>query len=139
MEIDIEKLLGELDRGPGASEESIQSLLAHIGRSLPVDYIDLLRRMDGADGPFGDGYLVLWSSSKVADANVSYDVEKYAPGMLLIGSDGGDTAYGLDLRPTANDDEKYIETDFIGMGWDSIFFCAGSIEELLKHIANPNT
>ena len=38
------------------------------------------------------------------------------PGLLMIGSNGGNAVFGLDLRDP--DTTAYVETDFVPMNWD---------------------
>ena len=48
----------------------------------------------------------------MADFNREYEVEKYAPGILLFGSDGGGDGYGFDTRSA---DMPIVCVPFIGM------------------------
>ena len=37
----------------------------------------------------GDTYVILWKAEELGELNASYQVDEDAPGLLLIGSDGG--------------------------------------------------
>lgn len=50
------------------------------------------------------------------EGNEEYAVRDFAPGLVIIGSDGGGTAYGYAYR---NDRPKLVEVDFISMDLDS--------------------
>ena len=66
---------------------------------LPQSYLDLLRTTNGVEGWLSkDAYLLLWPAEQVPDLNDAYSVAEFAPGLLLIGSDGADTGFALDTR-----------------------------------------
>lgn len=67
------------------------------------------------DMPSGEGmigansYLILWDKSEIEELNDAYGTEEFLQGIILIGSDGGDNAYGID------DNGFFYEIPFIGM------------------------
>jgi hypothetical protein len=93
---------------PGVVEELSSSL----GVALPSDYLDFLRHHNGGEGFIGDNYIVFWKAEDLADFNREYEVEKYAPGILLFGSDGGGEGYGFDAQSVAM---PIVRVPFIGM------------------------
>lgn len=96
-------------RLPGASTEILERLASELGRSLPSDYLDLLRYMNGGEGFLAEVYLRLYPGDHLAALNRAYAVSEWLPGHLLIGSDGGGTAF------TLAPDEAVIEIPFIPM------------------------
>jgi hypothetical protein len=60
----------------------------------------------------GAGYVALWCLDQLAELNDAYAVNEFAPGLLLIGSDGGDTAYALDRR---GHEAPVVSVPFVGM------------------------
>ena len=74
---------------PPADECVVSELSSILGVDLPSDYLRFLRNHNGGEGFIGDNYLVLWKAEELADFNREYEVEKYAPGIFLFGSDGG--------------------------------------------------
>jgi hypothetical protein len=50
--------------------------------------------------------------------NGEYEVSRYAPGLFLIGSDGGGEAFAFDLRDARS--ERVVSVPFVGMDIASI-------------------
>jgi hypothetical protein len=111
-EVENTELLREWDLNAGAAEESIRSAMASLPRSLPGDYLDFIRTYDGGEGFVGDNYLVLWRVEDLATFNREYEVDQYAPGLLMFGSDGGGEGYAFDTRAAAM---PIVRVPFIGM------------------------
>jgi hypothetical protein len=74
----------------------VDGLSANLGVTLPKDYTNFLREHNGGKGFIGDCYIILFKAEELADFNREYEVEKYAPGILLFASSGGGEAYGFD-------------------------------------------
>ena len=87
---------GQLDAP--AHPDVVESLFDILGMSLPSDYLDFLRQHNGGEGFIGDNYIVFWRAEKLADFNREVEVDKYAPGILLFGGDGGGEGYGFDTQ-----------------------------------------
>src|SRR5690349_2331702 len=90
---------GQLD--PPAAPNIIERLSSNLGVALPRDYLDFLRQHNGGEGFVGDNYVVFWRAEELADFNREYEVEKYAPGIIMFGSDGGGEGYGFDTQSAA--------------------------------------
>lgn len=101
---------GELDAP--ASSSVVEGLSSSLGVALPRDYLDFLRQHNGGEGFIGDNYIVFWKAEELADFNREYEVGKYAPGILLFGSNGGGEGYGFDTRSAAM---PIVMVPFIGM------------------------
>jgi len=106
------QLLEGWEFNPGASEESVRVAQAGLGRELPRDYIAFLREHDGGEGSLGDRYLVLWKSTELVQFNREYEVEEYAPGVVLFGSNGANEGFGFDSRDGAM---RVVMIPFVGM------------------------
>jgi hypothetical protein len=90
---------------PPASEADLAQLEQDLGFRLPDDYRAFLLVSDGYNGYVGvEGYADLWSSRRLASDNEGYEVRSnegyearsYVAELMLIGSNGGPTAYGID-------------------------------------------
>ncbi len=68
--------------------------------------------------------------------NADSETEQWMPGLLMIGSDAGDSVYGIDLRKDASG-ERFIETEDVGMSWDYVFWRGRTILDLLNHLNRP--
>ena len=101
---------GRLDAPADPSD--VGRLSSGLGVVLPSEYLAFLRQHNGGEGFIGNNYIILWKAEELADFNREYEVESYAPGIFLFGSNGGGEAYGFDTRSTAM---PIVRTPFIGM------------------------
>jgi cell wall assembly regulator SMI1 len=137
MDHSIDSIIGRLSSQPGAGEESIDEASSQLNIQLPDDYRQFLLTSNGVKGPIGDdSYLVLWSVDELISLNEAYHVDEFAPGLVLIGSDGGDIAYALDSRGGRYD---YVQVPFIGMSLDESEVLAENFEEFLQQLQNAGS
>ncbi len=101
---------GQLD--PPADPRLVEGLSSSLQVALPGEYLDFLRQHNGGEGFIGDHYIIFWKAEELADFNREYEVDKYAPGILLFGSSGGGEGYGFDTRSASM---PIVEIPFIGM------------------------
>src|SRR5436309_3340249 len=97
------KSLFRVSRGP-ATQTTLATLRSACG-SLPASYLGFLGMCVGAESCFHDrdgDCLVLWSSWEIAELNAAYQVARWVPELLVIGSDGGDDAIGFDRGVSLN-------------------------------------
>jgi SMI1 / KNR4 family (SUKH-1) len=137
----LARILVGLDVGPPASPEAISQLVRHVSAthetSLPEDYLAFLQMANGADGELESGApVVFWKTELLAQVNEETKTEEWMPGCFVIGSDAGDTLYGIDLRKDAPP-ERYLETDDAGMDWDCIFWRGSTFLDLLLYLGRP--
>lgn len=104
-----------------------------LGNALPDDFIELYKYSNGGEGFIGDGYLIVWRSEELEKFNSEYEVEKYAPGIILFGSNGGGEAFGFDTRSTPF---KVVQIPFVGMNLKYARTVADSFTELLVKMKN---
>ena len=96
----------------GATDDSLHAAVALLGYSLPQDYEKFLREHNGGEGFIGNNYLILWKVDELSTFNREYETKRYAPGLLLFGSNGGGEAYGFDTRSASL---SVVRIPFIGM------------------------
>ena len=118
----------------GAEEAVLYELVQNAPFPLPGEYVDLLRTTDGAEGSGTNGYIVLWPAAEVLELNVGYKVSEFTSGLLLIGGNGGNRAFGIDGRDSTT--TVYVEVDLIGLSWDDVFFTTSSLVDMLRHFAD---
>jgi hypothetical protein len=97
---------------PPADVTTLAQVDADMG-PLPEDYRDFLRRHNGGEGFIGGEYLLLWPAERLAAVNEGYEVAKYAPDLLLFGTNAGPDAYAFDRSRSP---WPVVTTPFVGLG-----------------------
>jgi len=92
------------------------------GIQLPAIYVSFLSSIGPGEGHVGgDSYLRLYDIQILQYLNDQYHISEFLPGTILIGTDCGDTAYGLTTTgkshkiitfPFVPMSQKYIETEY---------------------------
>ncbi len=83
------------------------------GIPLPEQYLAFMKQHNGGEGDLGETWFVLYPLEELQQINDDYEVQKYLPGRVLIGSNGGGEFYGIDSRGNyfnvpESFEEKYI-------------------------------
>jgi len=120
---------------PGADPQHISDVEAAIGTSLPPDYRLLLQETNGFEG-FVDAndevFLSFWSVADIPELNGAYSVGEFLPGVVLLGTDGGDTGYGFTTR---NGHIEYVAVPLIGMAPEALERIGRSFADVLDRLA----
>jgi hypothetical protein len=131
-ETDMRRFIENLNRRPPATEEAISAFEKTSGKQLPTDYREFLKIANGGEGSIGkNAYVILWGVDELAPMNQAYEVENYAPGLFIFGSDGGGEAYGFDTR---NPQWTTVQVPFVGMEWKLARPIAGSFQGFLEQL-----
>lgn len=121
--------LHQFKGNPAASAEAIEAFEEATGLTLPADYKEFLRRMNGGEGFIGkESYLILWKVEELEKFNREYEVGDYCDGLLLFGSSGGGEAYGFDTRQTQY---PVVQVPFVGMDHSLVENVGRSFDEFL--------
>src|SRR4051812_43628903 len=96
------EILKKFDSNCPLSTEVMENVERQYGLELPTDYKLFMSSHDGGEGFIGEQYVILWRGSELIQFNREYEVEKYAPGLLLFGSNGGGEGFAFDMRPGEN-------------------------------------
>ncbi len=130
---DWRALTGELELGPPATDELLQRVLSSLPLAPPDDYVAFMRGANGAEGPVGaEGYLQLWRLEELIELNREYQVEQFASGLLLFGSDGGGEAYGFLNRDGS---VQIVGVPFVPLDIAQARFLGDSFEAFLISVA----
>ena len=121
---------GQFD--PPADSGIVEGLSSRLGVALPSDYLGFLRQHNGGEGFIGRRYVVFWKAEELADFNREYEVETYAPGILLFGSSGGGEGYGFDTR---SEMMPIIRVPFIGMAREYVEPVAEDLPDFFAKLA----
>ena len=124
-----EKELEQLAGPRGAATSAIVEAERRLG-PLPADYREFLAGSDAFEGFLGPGtYLALWPVNEIADLNESYGVNTFAPGLTLIGTDGGGTGYGY---TTKGPSVRYLRVPLVGMSVAACEDIGGTLAEAIR-------
>lgn len=75
-----------------------------------------------------NSYLMLWDRCDIEELNNGYEVNEFLTNCILIGSDGGDTAYGI------NEEGSFFSVPFIGMDDSEIKIIGANFEEFIEKL-----
>lgn len=131
---EIFSALGSCTMREGASQAAIRKLEQWIGKRLPAAYVELMKRSNGIEGFIAEkSYLVLWPVEQLAELNEAYSTAEFAPGLLLVGSDGAEMGYAFDTR---HEPMPIKEVPFIGMSHEEAKPIAETVNGFLEHLKN---
>lgn len=116
-----------------ADDNRLVDAETHFGLQLPAQYKNFMSEHDGGEGFVGDQYLILWRASELPEFNREYEVEKYAPGLLVFGSNGGGEAFAFDTRDSSM---RIVMVPFVGMSLKDAAPVADSFENFLSNLAD---
>ncbi len=132
---DWQALTAELDSGRPPADELVRRVLSSLPLPPPADYVAFIKRANGAEGPVGaEGYLQLWRLEELCELNREYQVEQFAPGLFLFGSDGGGEAYGFLQRDHS---VQIVSVPFVPLDIAQARVLGESFETFLIGIAGP--
>lgn len=129
MNEEILKLTQKMDYNESVSATLVIDVQEKIKIKFPDDYIEFMLYSNGAEGFVGESYLAIWRLEEIVPLNDGYMVDKFVPGLILFGSDGGGEAYAFDTRFTPT---QYVEIPYIGMSFETKKFLGISFLEFLN-------
>ena len=89
-----------------------------------------LHQTMSGEGMVGDSnYLLLWPKSDLEELNDAYEVQEFLSNIMLIGSDGGEIAYGIDITG------RFVSVPFIGMADDQIRVIAEDFDGFVEYVS----
>lgn len=88
-----------------------------------------IKQIVSGEGMIGESnYLMIWEKGDMEELNDDYETREFLNDIILIGSDGGDTAYGVDVQG------RFIEVPFIGMEDDEVKVIANDFDEFINYV-----
>ena len=120
---------------PPVVESKVKKVETELGINFPKDFIEFISNSNGAEGSIGENYLILWSIEDIIELNEAYGVNDFAKGLVLFGSDGGDTAFAFDTR---TNETLNVTVPFIGMDLEDITTCSNSFNGFLQYLLNTH-
>ena len=132
MKEDIKDLLSGLGSHGGVKSEAFSEITQV---ELPPDFVSAYSVLNGGEGFVGEAYLILWKVEELTGFNADYEVNKYAPGIFLFGSNGAGEGFGFDTR---NKPYKIVEIPFVGMDLRYARPVANSFTEFLLKLKDSD-
>lgn len=129
-------MLEQFDANGPSTDETMDAVEKHFGCLLPAQYKRFMSAYGGGEGFIGRQYVILWKTSELIEFNRDYEVAKYAPELLLFGSNGGGEAFAFDIRGTEG--MKIRIVPFIGMSLRDAKLIAETFENFLTRLAESN-
>ncbi len=130
----LPEVVANCELRPAARPQQLVEAETAIGIALPSDYASLLCETDGFEGFAGaedDVFLAFWSVSDIPTFNDAYFVSEFLPGVVLLGTDGGDTGYGFRVTDGA---VEYLSVPLVGMGPDDVELMGGTFLAFLDRL-----
>lgn len=126
-----------LKKGPPVTDDIISRFENLQVGTLPLEYLEFLKKTNGGYGFIGnESYVILWQLEEIGFLNKAYEVQKYVPGLLLFGSNGGGESYGFDIRKKS---WNIVQIPFVGMSWDLAQPLAKSFNQFLNYLYDINS
>lgn len=124
-------LLSRFAANPPADDNEIAKVQQTLKFRLPESYVSFMLMRNGGEGFIGKSYLVLWKIEDLISMNVAYRVAEFAPGLFLFGSNGGDDAFGFDVRSNTC---EIVSIPFVAMEIEDARAVASDFETFLSAI-----
>jgi SMI1 / KNR4 family (SUKH-1) len=128
--VSSDRLFVEFDGNPPANPDAVAQCQSHLKFTLPHEYVQFLRQMNGGEGFIGENYLRAWPIEDLIQNNKDYDVEDGAPGLFLFGSNGGGEAFAFDTRSAL---PPIVAVPFI-LDLDDAILIAPNFDLFLQHL-----
>ena len=122
------KIFKKFNINPGLTKNIIDKI--DLPKNLPQDYLELIEFCNGGEGFIGEEYIILYKLEELNKINKDCNVNEFAPGIFIIGSNGGGEAIAFDLRTNKT---KYILIPFI-LEYDAIIELGNNMGEFLERI-----
>ena len=132
MKEKVSKLMTDVEFCESVSEEIVIVVEEKLNINFPKDYREFVLESNGVAGAIGDNaYLIIWPIEELVDLNEGYGVEKFTPGLVYFGSDGGGMAYAFDVR---KEQMKIVEIPFESIHIEDANVIADTFEDFLNVI-----
>jgi hypothetical protein len=126
----LDQLLTGVERQAPAEDSDVAAAESLLGRSLPEDYVRLMREGNGGEGPVGEhGFLRFWPLAEVVDQTRRYATFDQFGELVVFGTDGGGEAFCFDAG------SRYVSVPFIG-GREDRTIVGDSLADFLRKLGD---
>jgi len=112
-ELDIILDKYSFSKRPTKSGKQFWEIEKQIGFQLPVDYKYFLKSYSAFEGSVGPEYLSLWNVEDVLETNNNYEILKWLPNVIAIGSNMGGEFLGIEYM--GQNSYRVVLSPFIGL------------------------
>jgi len=124
--------IGSLQRRPGADPALLAALEPQLPKALPDDYLAFLKETNGVEGFISsNSYLSLWPADEIPKLNQGYAVNELAPGLVLLGTNGGNTGYGFRRQASG---VEYVRVPLVGLSDQAAEPLGTTLEQFLHRL-----
>jgi len=116
-----------------APEDAIEEAERSIGQALPPSYRAFLAVSNGYDDVVGQNHLSLWPAGQLALRNDMLEVSRRIADLVLIGSNGGGTVYGINW---AEGTPQFVGVSFAAMQLGETRVLAATFEDFVRSVAS---
>ncbi len=121
--------MAAIDKNIAPTIAEVVFFLEQVDFTLPEGFIEFFKEANGAEISTDKKYFILWALTEMVQLNKAYNVEEFAPGFFIFGSDGGDTAFAIE-KSTGD----IYEMPFIGMSKEEATFKNKTFTEFMETI-----
>ena len=104
------------------------------GVRLPEQYMKFMREHNGGVGDIGETWLMLYPLEELEEINEEFEMERWLPNHIIIGSNGGGELYGLDSQGNYFNVPVIIEKDCIHYLGNDIYQLPDRINEMWRNM-----
>jgi hypothetical protein len=112
MNDQFEKLFNNFIKKASANKDDALRACLTLNLNPPSDYLAALYFTNGGEGFIQQSYFRLYSIEELLSFNEAYQVKRFAPGLVIFGSNGSGEAFGFDTR---QDPIEIVQIPFIPM------------------------
>ncbi len=123
--IRLENIKG-IEKNEGANDTEIRETEKELKFKIPGELEEVLRESNGFSCDSG---VLVYGTSEIAERNMNYEVEEYAPGYLAIGDDGGDYVF---LISQEEGEKKILAVDCGDMNPEDSEIVSHSLKEWIE-------
>ena len=106
------ELFNNFIKKPGAEKKAALYACQVLSINPPSDYLAALQFTNGCEGFIRYSFFRLYSITELILFNDAHQVKKFAPGLIIFGSNGSGEAFGFDTRA---DPIEIVQIPFIPM------------------------
>lgn len=131
IRLKLDQLLSRFNGNPPVDPAELAKFEGSTHLKLPDAYVQFLHKSNGGEGFVGGTYVIFWPIEMLDEMNVAYEVDQYAPGLFLFGSDGGGEGFAFDHRDASM---PIVSVPFVGMELRVARRIAQSFAEFLEEL-----